>query len=85
MYNCVYALFYRGPLGRLVTLAKSATLLKYCINKIKNKNMHELHVHVYLVHVTFLRFILFSTPFRFIQARVNLYQGFRCSHTRNLN
>ena len=33
MYNCLYVLFYRGPLGRLANLAKSATLLKYCINK----------------------------------------------------
>ena len=33
MYNCLYVLFYRGPLGRLANLAKSETLLKYCINK----------------------------------------------------
>ena len=26
-------MFYRGPLGRLANLAKSETLLKYCINK----------------------------------------------------
>ena len=35
MYTCFYVLFYRGPLGRLANLAKSATLLKYCINKTK--------------------------------------------------
>ena len=34
MYNCLYVLFYRGPLGRLANLAKSETLLKNCINKI---------------------------------------------------
>ena len=33
MYNCLYVLFYRGPLGRLANLAKSATLLKYRTNK----------------------------------------------------
>ena len=33
MYNCLYVLFYRGPLGRLANLVKSETLLKYCINK----------------------------------------------------
>ena len=32
MYNCLYVLFHRGPLGRLVNLAKSATLLKYCLS-----------------------------------------------------
>ena len=32
MHNCLYVLFYRGPLGRLAILAKSATLSKYCIN-----------------------------------------------------
>ena len=31
MYNCLYVLFYRGPLDRLANLAKSANLLKYCI------------------------------------------------------
>ena len=37
MYNCLYVLFYRGPLGRLANLAKSETLLKYCIKKKKKK------------------------------------------------
>ena len=33
--DCLHVLFYRGPLGRLANLAERATLLKYCINKIK--------------------------------------------------
>ena len=49
MYNCLYVLFYRGPLGRLslANLAKSETLLKYCINKNKiiefNRKSNVLH------------------------------------------
>ena len=30
-------LFYRGPQGRMAILANCAFLLKYCINKKKNK------------------------------------------------
>ena len=41
MYNCLYVLFYRGPLGRLANLAKSETLLKYCINKNKIARGHS--------------------------------------------
>ena len=33
MYNCLYICFIEGHFGRLANMAKSATLLKYCINK----------------------------------------------------
>ena len=55
MYYCLYVLFYRGPLGRLANLAKSETLLKYCINKYRNASEDNgilFCYHLYLCETT---------------------------------